>query len=90
MPRVGGGIGRRPILGAVIAVGSIVVCSVVSRHIQAESCGSSFRDHPMRTEKSSHWGAIGADPGCKDCHVLRDCPTSISVGSTGEGAISNP
>ena len=60
------------ILGAVIAVGTIVVVfggeAAVSRTEFCVSCHSETYPYE-ELKKSSHWGALGADPGCKDCHV---------------------
>jgi nitrate/TMAO reductase-like tetraheme cytochrome c subunit len=60
------------ILGAVIAVGSIVVVfggeAAISRTEFCVSCHSETYPYE-ELKKSSHWGALGADPGCKDCHV---------------------
>jgi len=60
------------LLGAVVAVGPIVVVlggeAAVSRTEFCVSCHS--QTYPYEElKKSSHYGALGADPGCKDCHV---------------------
>jgi len=59
-------------LGAVIAVGTIAVVfggeAAISRTEFCVSCHSETYPYEELT-KSSHWGALGADPGCKDCHV---------------------
>ena len=60
------------ILGAVLTVGSIVVVfggeAAISRTEFCVSCHSETYPYE-ELKKSSHWGALGADPGCKDCHV---------------------
>ena len=60
------------LLGAVAAVGLIVVVfggeAAVSRTEFCVSCHS--QTYPYEElKKSSHYGALGTDPGCKDCHV---------------------
>jgi len=65
-------VGGALILGAVVAVGSIVVVfggeAAISRTEFCVSCHSETYPYE-ELKKSSHWGALGADPGCKDCHV---------------------
>ena len=60
------------LLGAVLAVGSIVVVfggeAAISRTEFCVSCHSETYPYE-ELKKSSHWGALGSDPGCKDCHV---------------------
>ena len=60
------------LLGAVLMVGSIVVVfggeAAISRTEFCVSCHSETYPYE-ELKKSSHWGALGSDPGCKDCHV---------------------
>ena len=60
------------ILGAVVAVGTIAVVfggeAAISRTEFCVSCHSETFPYE-ELKKSSHYGALGADPGCKDCHV---------------------
>ncbi len=60
--------------GAVLGIGVIAVVfggeAAVSRTEFCISCHS--ESYPYEElKKSSHWGALGADPGCKDCHAPR-------------------
>jgi len=64
----GGGL----LLGAGLMVGAIAVVfggkHALSRTEFCVSCHS--QTYPYTgLKKSSHYGALGADPGCKDCHV---------------------
>ena len=59
-------------LGAALTIGAIVVVfggeHALSRTEFCVSCHS--QTYPYEElKKSSHYGALGADPGCKDCHV---------------------
>ena len=60
------------ILGAAIGVGTIAVVfggeAAISRTEFCVSCHSETYPY-AELKKSSHWGALGADPGCKNCHV---------------------
>jgi len=42
--------------------------AAISRTEFCVSCHSETYPYE-ELKKSSHWGALGADPGCKDCHV---------------------
>lgn len=60
------------LLGAVVAAGLIVALlageAALSTTRFCTSCHSmSYPAEELR--KSSHYGALGADPGCKDCHI---------------------
>ena len=60
------------LVGALIMVGAIAVVfggeHALSRTEFCVSCHS--QTYPYEElKKSSHYGALGADPGCKDCHV---------------------
>ncbi len=60
------------LLGAVLVVGAIALVfggeHALSRTEFCVSCHS--QTYPYEElKKSSHYGALGADPGCKDCHV---------------------
>lgn len=60
------------LLGAVLTVGAMAVVfggeHALSRTEFCVSCHS--QTYPYEElKKSSHYGALGADPGCKDCHV---------------------
>lgn len=60
------------LLGALLTVGAIAVVfggeHALSRTEFCVSCHS--QTYPYEElKKSSHYGALGADPGCKDCHV---------------------
>ena len=50
--------------------------AAISRTEFCVSCHSETYPYE-ELKKSSHWGALGADPGCKDCHVPQGFPTSI-------------
>ena len=56
------------LLGAVLTVGSIVVVfggeAAISRTEFCVSCHSETYPYE-ELKKSSHWGALGADPGCR-------------------------
>jgi len=59
-------------LGAGLAVASIVAVfggeAALSTNAFCTSCHS--MSYPAQElKKSSHYGALGADPGCKDCHI---------------------
>lgn len=60
------------IVGAVVGILLIAVVfggeAAVSRTEFCISCHSEIYPYE-ELKKSSHWGALGADPGCKDCHV---------------------
>ena len=60
------------IAGAVLGIGFITVVfggeAAISRTEFCISCHSEIYPYE-ELKKSSHWGAIGMDPGCKDCHV---------------------
>ena len=60
------------LVGAGLVVGAIAVVfggeHALSRTEFCVSCHS--QTYPYEElKKSSHYGALGADPGCKDCHV---------------------
>jgi len=60
------------LIGALLAIGAITVVfggeHALSRTEFCVSCHS--QTYPYEElKKSSHYGALGADPGCKDCHV---------------------
>ena len=59
-------------LGAILGIGFIAVVfggeAAISRTEFCTSCHSETYPYE-ELKKSSHWGALGADPGCKDCHV---------------------
>jgi nitrate/TMAO reductase-like tetraheme cytochrome c subunit len=64
--------GSALLLGAGLTVGAIAVVfggeHALSRTEFCVSCHS--QTYPYEElKKSSHYGALGADPGCKDCHV---------------------
>jgi nitrate/TMAO reductase-like tetraheme cytochrome c subunit len=64
--------GGNLLLGSFLTVGTIAVVFggeyALSRTEFCVSCHS--QTHPYEElKKSSHYGALGADPGCKDCHV---------------------
>src|SRR5512147_2608226 len=60
------------LLGAVLVVGAIALVlggeHALSRTEFCVSCHSQTYPYD-ELKKSSHYGALGADPGCKDCHV---------------------
>ena len=60
------------IVGAVLGILSVAVVfggeAAISRTEFCISCHSETYPYE-ELKKSSHWGALGADPGCKDCHV---------------------
>ena len=60
------------IVGGVVGILLIAVVfggeATVSRTEFCSSCHSEIYPYE-ELKKSSHWGALGADPGCKDCHV---------------------
>jgi nitrate/TMAO reductase-like tetraheme cytochrome c subunit len=60
------------ILGAALGIGAVVVVfggeAAISRTEFCISCHSEIYPYE-ELKKSSHWGALGSDPGCKDCHV---------------------
>jgi len=60
------------ITGAVLGILSIAVVfggeAAISTTEFCVSCHSETYPYE-ELKKSSHWGALGADPGCKDCHV---------------------
>ncbi len=60
------------IIGGVVGILLIAVVfggeAAVSRTEFCISCHSEIYPYE-ELKKSSHWGALGADPGCKDCHV---------------------
>ena len=60
------------LIGALLMAGVMTVVlggeHALSRTEVCVSCHS--QSHPYEElKKSSHYGALGADPGCKDCHV---------------------
>ena len=61
-------------VGAALGIGLIVVVfggeAAISTTTFCISCHSEIYPYE-ELKKSSHWGALGADPGCKDCHVPR-------------------
>ncbi|MBK9306775.1 MAG: NapC/NirT family cytochrome c [Nitrospira sp.] len=64
--------GGLQLIGALIMVGASSVVfggeHALSRTEFCVSCHS--QTYPYEElKKSSHYGALGADPGCKDCHV---------------------
>ncbi len=60
------------IVGGVVGILLIAVVfggeAAVSRTEFCISCHSETYPYE-ELKKSSHYGALGADPGCKDCHV---------------------
>jgi len=60
------------ITGAVLGILSVAVVfggeAAISTTEFCVSCHSETYPYE-ELKKSSHWGALGADPGCKDCHV---------------------
>jgi len=60
------------IAGAVLGILSVAVVfggeAAISRTEFCISCHSETYPYE-ELKKSSHWGALGFDPGCKDCHV---------------------
>ncbi|MEK6586541.1 MAG: NapC/NirT family cytochrome c, partial [Nitrospirota bacterium] len=60
------------IVGGVVGILLIAVVfggeAAVSRTEFCISCHSEIYPYE-ELKKSSHYGALGADPGCKDCHV---------------------
>jgi len=60
------------IIGGVVGILLIAVVfggeAAVSQTEFCISCHSEIYPYE-ELKKSSHWGALGADPGCKDCHV---------------------
>lgn len=73
--RIGGYVGKSGgarLLGAVFLVGVIVLVfggeHALSRTEFCVSCHSQTYPYEER-KKSSHYGALGADPDCKDCHI---------------------
>jgi len=60
------------IIGGVVGIlGIAMVFGGEAAVSQTEFCISCHSEiYPYEElKKSSHWGALGADPGCKDCHV---------------------
>ena len=61
-------------VGAALGIGLIVVVfggeAAISTTTFCISCHSEIYPYE-ELKKSSHWGALGSDPGCKDCHVPR-------------------
>ncbi|MDH5726159.1 MAG: NapC/NirT family cytochrome c, partial [Nitrospira sp.] len=59
-------------IGAILGIGLVAVVfggeAAISRTEFCISCHSETYPYE-ELKKSSHWGALGADPGCKDCHV---------------------
>ena len=66
--------GRTLLVGAALGIGLIIVVfggeAAVSTTTFCVSCHSEIYPYE-ELKKSSHWGALGSDPGCKDCHVPR-------------------
>jgi nitrate/TMAO reductase-like tetraheme cytochrome c subunit len=64
--------GATLLVGAAIGIGAVTVVvggeAAISRTEFCISCHSEIYPYE-ELKKSSHWGALGADPGCKDCHV---------------------
>jgi len=60
------------IVGAVLGILSVAVVfggeAAISKTEFCISCHSEVYPYE-ELKKSSHWGALGVDPGCKDCHV---------------------
>lgn len=60
------------IVGAVLGILLVAVVfggeAAISSTEFCVSCHSETYPYE-ELKKSSHWGALGADPGCKDCHV---------------------
>jgi len=60
------------LVGAFIGIGAVAVVfggeAAISRTEFCVSCHSETYPYE-ELKKSSHWGALGSDPGCKDCHV---------------------
>lgn len=62
------------LLGGVVAVAA--VAAVIGGEAALSSTAFCTSCHSMsypaaELKKSTHYGALGADPGCKDCHVPR-------------------
>jgi NapC/NirT cytochrome c family, N-terminal region len=65
-------LGGTLLLGAVIMVGAIAVAFGGEHALSRTEFCVSYHSQTYPYEelkKSSHYGALGTDPGCKDCHV---------------------